>query len=167
MQQVKDHLKIDFDYENELIKSIITASIEVAEDYAGISIFKRNVVVNVPAFPNSLDIPLTPIVDDEFSVMAQTSDGSEFDASDAYMVRNYMGKGFVFEKDEDADLPTLKKSNTAVEFTYVAGFTKENLPPKMVQAILLWIAEMYEYRTNNKEINSTRAMALMRPYKVW
>lgn len=168
LEEAKDHLKIDAGYEDDIISNMIPAAVMSAENYMGISLLQKDVVITMSGFPSSLPIDFGPVLRGEFVVSYYDVNGDEKILSvGAYTIQRSFGKKPKFILDNAIDLPEVSDRKDAVSFVYVAGMVKESLPTPIRSAMLLEISDLYEYRTDRAEIFSKRSHSLMRPYKVW
>lgn len=165
--QVKDHLKIDFDYENELIKGYIASAIEAAEDYTGLYINNRDVALYFPVFRPEMNIDILPVIDDGFKVEYLSAPDTYIDISDRYTFFEFEDENPRLIYDPALEWPVPLESLRALKVTFKAGYTKKGIPKKMIHAILLTVSDMYEFRTDRPEIMSRASMGLLRPYKLW
>ncbi len=164
--QVKEHLKIDFDYEDDLIKGIIGAAVEVAENYTGIILNKKSVVLKMKGFAPVVPVNYSPIIKDSVKVEYYNVLGNKKTYGDFVFTESFGDKPKFFHVGMD-EFPMVQERYDAVQISYDAGFDPETLPKPIVQAILLIIADLYEFRTDRQELINTRAIALLRPYKIW
>ena len=160
----KQHLKIDFDYEDELIQQYIFSAITCVEDYTDKFIYPRNVKVQADSFMDQIPVEHLPLLDGTFAVTYQ-DENDVSQTSEGYELINTFGAkpSFCYVSNETA--PDITSSHKAVVFEYESGYTPDTLPDPLRSAILLMISEFYEYRSDRQHILSTRAQALMRPYK--
>lgn len=163
--RAKEHLKIDFDDENDLINIIIEAAIEACENYMGICIFPKTVVLKMKEFAPSVAVNYSPIKKDTVAVSYKNTLGNSRPFDDYVFTESFGQKPKFFHIGDS--FPDLENKYDAVQITYEAGIAPGELPKAIEQAILLTISDFYEYRTDRAEIHNTRAMSLMRPYKIW
>ena len=114
-------------------------------------------LIQFPVIDNSFDLKYINTSDQEVSIAATAF--KYFDGVDG-------GKPYINQVDTSLDLSFADRED-AFQVSFSAGYTPENLPKPLYQAILLMIADMYEFRTDRTEIINRASMALMRPYKVW
>lgn len=164
----KQHLKIDYDYEDDLIDSIILAAVTAAENYTGRSFFQKTVVLGFDSLPSTVSMIQFPVVDEAFTLQYYNTqsvltlvDSAKYKYFDALALRPYLN---LIDTDLSLELSDRKD---AFQVTFTAGMTATSLPKPLYQAILLMIADMYEFRTDRTEIINRASMALMCPYKIW
>ncbi len=165
LQKAKDHLKIDFVYEDQLISDYIGAALSAAEGYLGWFINNRDVVINSDRFLASFPVEYGPLLGDAFTVQYLDVNETNQTLSEGYEYQEYYGAKPMFYYDSEIPFPEVAKKSNAVKISYVAGVTITTLPKDVFSAILLIISDLYEFRTDRSEIINTRAMALMRPYR--
>lgn len=165
LEEAKAHLKTeDSTYEDALVEGLIDAAIADAENYMGKFIKQRNVTVQFKSFPDVYEISRGPYLSDLVVNYLDAVGGSQ-PLADVYQFANVDGMGEVFFQGTMDPLPVVSDRWNAVTFTYTAGMTSQKFPADMKAAVKLIIAELYEYRTDRKEVNMTRAYSLLRPYK--
>ncbi|WP_106793973.1 head-tail connector protein [Aquimarina sp. Aq78] len=165
LQHAKNHLKIDFIYEDALIQGMIDSAIDTAENYLGWFIKNRDVVINSNAFLNYFALEFGPLLGSAFTVKYLNKNNVLQTLIEGYTYQEFYGAKPVFYYDSDIPFPEVGKKSNTVQISYVAGVDLTTIPKPVYQAILLIISDLYEFRTDRAEIINTRAMALMRPYK--
>ncbi|MDH7444673.1 head-tail connector protein [Aquimarina sp. 2201CG14-23] len=160
----KAHLKIDYDYEDDLITQYIISAITMAEEYTGLYIYQRQVKICANSFPNSLVLEYTPVLDKVFTVNYFDETNTELEYKE-YRYNGTPASKDCLIHDSSGSFPETYDRIDAVSFSYVVGMTQKTLPEVIYQAILLMVSDFYEFRTDRSEIVSTRAQALMRPFK--
>lgn len=165
LQNTKNHLKIDFIYEDALIQGMVGSAIDTAENYLGWFIKNRDVVINSKEFLNHFALEFGPLLGDAFTVKYLDKNSVLQTLNEGYVYQEFYGARPVFYYDSDIPFPEVAKKTNAVQINYIAGVDLTSIPKPVYQAILLIISDLYEFRTDRAEIVNTRAMALMRPYK--
>lgn len=165
LQHAKNHLKIDFIYEDVLIQGMIDSAIDAAENYLGWFIKNRDVVINSNVFLKHFALEFGPLLGDAFTVKYLNKSNVLQILNEGYIYQEFYGAKPVFYYDYDLPFPEVAQKSNAVQISYVAGVDLTSIPKPIYQAILLIISDLYEFRTDRAEITNTRAMALMRPYK--
>lgn len=165
LAQAKKQLRIEdsFADENDLIQSYIDAAVVNCENFIGGHIIPGDLVLQLDKLEN-------PVIFEAFPLKSITSvkyydnDGTEqtLNAS-KYALTKQSEKVFKLRFKED--LPTTEKRFDAVTITVACGFPGDAIPKPIVQAIKLQLSDMYEIREDRKELMSTQAMSLLRPYK--
>lgn len=165
LAQAKKQLRIEesFEDEDELIQSYIDAAVVNCENFIGGHIIPGDLVLTLDKFENPVifeAFPLKTIT----TVKYYDNNGTEqtLDAS-KYALTKQSEKVFKLRFKED--LPTTEKRFDAVTITVACGFAGNTIPKPIIQAIKLQLSDMYEIREDRKEMLSTQAMSLLRPYK--
>jgi uncharacterized phiE125 gp8 family phage protein len=164
LAQAKKQLNIEdsFTDQDDLIQSYIDAAVEHCENFIGGHIIPGDLVLQLDKFDD-------PVIFEAFPLKTITSvtyyaNDTEETLDDAkYSLTKQSEKVFKLRFRED--LPTTDKRFDAVTITVACGFAANKIPKPIVQAIKLQIADMYEIREDRKELLSTQAMSLLRPYK--
>lgn len=168
LSEAKDHLKA-FDHEDDLIQSYLDAAIGAAEDYLGSFILHRDVVIQSSELAIITPVYHGPVIDGDFTVSVTPQTGADQDISSDFELINPWGRdaSFVYQGD-GLSYPLKSNSSKAVRISYKAGVkTAGDLPDQFKTAILLILSDFYEYRSDRAAINNTRAMALLRPHRVY
>lgn len=163
----KQHLKVDFDYEDALISAIVLAAIQAAEDYTGLFVNQKDVVLGLGSFPESFELDYFPVIDEAVNIEYSDVNNQAVVLSGEYDFFNGQPKPILTLNDPEFSAPELYDRVDAVRFSFKVGMTENTLPGPMYQAMLLMIGDMYHYREDRPEHISKASMALMRPYKVF
>lgn len=166
-EAAKKHLKVTFEYEDELIDAIILSSIQVAEDYTGLMINQKNVILGLASFPWVLELDYFPVVHKAISVEYSDAANQPVAVADKYNFFDGEPKPYIELNEPDFVAPEVYQRSDAVRFSFVGGMIKETLPLPIYQALFLIIGDMYQYRTDRKDVVNKASLALMRPYKIW
>ena len=164
LAQAKKQLRIEaaFTDEDELIQSYIDAAVVNCENFIGGHIIPGDLVISYDKFES-------PVVFEAFPLKTITSvkyfaaDVETTLAPEKYSLTKQSEKVFKLRFKEDT--PSTDKRFDAVTITIACGFAENAIPKPIIQAIKLQIADMYEIREDRKELLSTAAMSLLRPYK--
>lgn len=164
LAQAKKQLRIEdsFADENDLIQSYIDAAVVNCENFIGGHIIPGDLVLQLDKLEN-------PVIFEAFPLKSITSvkyylnDTEQTLNASKYALTKQSEKVFNLRFKED--LPNTDKRYDAVTITVACGFPGNVIPKPIVQAIKLQIADMYEIREDRKELLSTAAMSLLRPYK--
>lgn len=149
LEEVKAHLKITVDAEDELLRSYLRGAFEWATESARRAITKRTYLVTQDAFPLSVwDLPLGH-VQSITSVKYIDADG---------VLQTWTASPLPYEVDLATDFsPRLRPKRTeswpvtgdflsAAQVTLIAGWDQENIPFTIRSAILLKVAELEQMR---------------------
>jgi uncharacterized phiE125 gp8 family phage protein len=154
LAQAKAWLRVDYDEDDDLIGTLITAARLKAEHYtnrAFITQTLRDVFT-----PQTL---LRPSIGDFLSVVSVEVGGEALTDSDYSETEDELSKA-VLLSSAPASAPAL---------TYTAGYgpAAEDVPKVIHQAILLTIAEMYENRTDKVQRLPTASTNLLNTQRRW
>lgn len=162
--QAKKQLNIEdgFNDHNDLIQSYIDAGVESCENYIGGYIIPGALVLSYSKFEKEFIFEAFPLK--SITSVKYYKDGSQLTLSAInYALTKTNNKTFCLRIK--SDLPQTDERHDAVEITVSVGFEGNKIPKTIVQAIKLQVANMYEVREDRKEVVSTSAMNLLRPYK--
>lgn len=164
LANAKKQLRIEssFTEEDDLIQSYIDAAVVAAENFIGGHIIPGSLVLSFDKFEKPIIFEAFPLKSIA-SVKYYANDVEETLDAEKYQLTVQHGK--VYKLQFRGDLPTNDKRFDAVTITVDCGFADNVIPKPIVQAIKLMISDMYEIREDRKEVISTSAMSLLRPYK--
>ena len=164
LAQAKKQLNIEdsFTDQDTLIESYIDASVENCENFIGGHIIPGDLVLQLDKFDDPVIFEAIPVK--SITSVKYYADGNEVTLSPEKYALTKQSET-VFKLRFKEDLPTTDKRFDAVTITVACGFTDNKIPKPIVQAIKLQIADMYTIREDRKELLSTQAMSLLRPYK--
>lgn len=164
LAQAKKQLRIEsaLTDEDDLIQSYIDAAVVNCQNFIGGHIIPGDMVISYDKFES-------PVVFEAFPLKTITS--VKYFAEDVettldatkYSLTKQSEKVFKLRFKEDT--PSTDERFDAVTITVACGFPSNTIPKPIIQAIKLQIADMYEIREDRKEMLSTAAMSLLRPYK--
>lgn len=178
LAEAKAHLRVDSSDENSLISALIASARQWVEAYTNRSLGLQTLELQLPCFASVIELPRPPLRTlvsvkylDSSNVEQTLSVGSYYRT-----VEHSDGQPGFLELLENVTLPTTYSSRVAVKVRYQAGYDTSGSPGDIVpeaikQAMLILIAEMYEYR----EITVTGSIvqenkvipALLSVHKVW
>lgn len=166
LAQAKKQLKIEetFTLENDIINECIASAQAEAENYCGISLARRNFVMEANNFETIVfqmnytnDVVEKVEYYDEANALQTLAEAN-------YKVRNSVNAGCFEIKFTDA--PAVFDRDDAVIITVNQGWVVSAVPTPVKQAMKLLIADYYERREDRSaDFVNTRAHSLLRPYK--
>jgi len=147
--EVKKHINIDFDDDDDFLKSLIIAAREYAEDYTGIAYITRSYELYRDCFPFGgtymplMRQPVQSITKVEY--ITSLGDTLEFDSTKYFLDPI---EGSVVLNLGSLWPDTTLRPKAGVKITYVAGYAdnSKDVPMKDKQAMLLLIGHWYENR---------------------
>lgn len=155
LEEVKNYMRIEADYDNALISSLIEAAIITAENFTKLSLISRMIeftcnIKRQQHFP----LKYAPIkyVD---KVTVKTSEGELALHDKQYYVDQIDSVLCLNEPIEYQEIVV----------SYSAGFEQCNPPPAIRQGILIHVAEMYDRESSNNIAMSLEIKNLYLPYR--
>jgi uncharacterized phiE125 gp8 family phage protein len=183
LQEVKDHLRIDYSDMDDLITAYLeaaTSHVQGQHSFTGRALVTQTWELVIDHFPvHEIKIPLPPLQSVE-SIKYDASDGLETTlAADQYYVDNVSEPGWVVPITGGWPTGILDAIN-AVRIRFVAGYDpttdsppdlRENIPRAIKQAMLLYIGNFHEHREENIVGLTTMKLPfaaenLLRPFRV-
>lgn len=166
LEKAKKHLRLepDFQDEDDLIESYISAAIEASENFIGGHILEKEMTMKMNSFESPLVFEAFPL--QSVSSVKYYSLGSEeltVLPQETYSLTAAGPKVFSIHFKNDS--PQIANRFDAVIVTVIVGYAVGKTPKPIQQAILLQLSDMYERREDRTEVIATAAMSLMRPYK--
>jgi len=147
--QVKEHLKLIDDSEQEYVEGLIGVATDMAEDYCNRAIMPQTWVLYRDIIPTSstLVLPNAPL-QSVTSIKYLDVDGNEQTySSDDYTVNTKKEPGEIVLKTT-ASWPTLYSEPTNSFYVeFVCGYDDaDDVPKRIKQAMFLWIHHWYSHR---------------------
>jgi uncharacterized phiE125 gp8 family phage protein len=189
LAEAKAHLRVDFDDDDDLITLLIRAArthIDGKDGWLGRALVRQTWELVVDTFPcddGEIKIPLPPLQSIE-SIKYDDADGVEQTlASDQYDVDNVSEPGWVVPTEDGDGWPDTLDAVNAVRIRFVAGYPESevdgspedlagNVPAAIKQALLMYIATLYEHRENTVIGQAPAALPwaaehLLFPYRIF
>ncbi|WP_375329738.1 head-tail connector protein [Candidatus Tisiphia endosymbiont of Nemotelus uliginosus] len=188
--EVKNYMRIEGDYDDDLISSLIDAAIMAAENFTKLTIITRRVefVCNIKNQQN-FQLKYQPIKElvkiivssGEFGARsdgvtpisnrrATSDDVPNFSSIDYTLTNNSQSMKLQSDQyylDHDRSLLCLNKKleNYQLMIEYIVGYDKINIPASIKHGILMHIAEMYDRERQNATSLSTEIKNLYLAYR--
>ena len=167
LAQAKKQLRIEASYteEDDLIQEYVDASRAIVEDYINRSISQQQLVLECSDLSKivfSQNNENDTIEKIEYLKAGETV--YTLMPAEEYKLR----KGVTVETKEITFLttPELEKKDDAVIVTINQGWVTADVPKPLIQAMKLYVSDMYERREDRGEVGyNSAATALMRPYR--
>lgn len=164
LEEVKNYLRIDTDHENELISRLVRAARSIIEDYTGLALITqtwRMTCCGYDVAENSINLGKGPF--QELVRAPRIKLGHRVKA-----IQNYrLNKSRLQAKIRFLDFID---SDQELEIDYRCGYgdSPASIPEPLCQAILLFIADLYENRPGDKTSQALPGMirALINPYRI-
>lgn len=156
LEDIKAYLRITGDYDDQLLKQMHDAAIDMAENYLGNSLTRQVITVDYEAkYFNKLDLPITPAEDIE-QLMIIFDEASLELTKDSDFILSQTKRYVVLTNNYRAIGARIKYNTTAKQ--------PEEIPWAIIEGLLLHIAEMYEHQGIRASIPQS-SIALYEPYK--
>ena len=176
VDEIKDHLRIDTNYEDTLLGLYIDAATEMAENYCGrhFIIHEYNLYFNKVVEKASLIFPDCVMVNHQggsspWPVNYIIEQGSSVGSAKAYIDRFSNPTIVYLTSDFDRNITLLKDINNAFWFRFKTGFGENasDVPQAIKQAIKLIVSDMYYFREDRKRSFPMASEILLQPYKCY
>lgn len=153
LEQVKNYMRVEASYDDDLIVGLIDAAITAAENFTKLNFISKQIkfICNISG-KGKFSLKYNPI----FKILKITKKfkNRENDlTADDYMI--------------EQDILTLSKALNNEELTveYISGYDKNNIPHAIKHGIMLHIAEMYDRQATNCIGLSKEVKNLYLPYR--
>jgi uncharacterized phiE125 gp8 family phage protein len=175
LAEMKEHLRVDYATDDDLITAQIQAAREWIEERYNLSLGIRNYVAHLPLLPARIEFPYQPLIALDTIQYWDTNSPSTlttlFDATSSPEVENrhYWVKesaGFAWFKTGQS-IPSVACRPDAVEVSFRCG--KTATPAPIVAAIKLLVGGMYENRESTSKLQVRELPTcknLLAPYRV-
>ncbi|GAB4164492.1 MAG: hypothetical protein Tsb006_4100 [Rickettsiaceae bacterium] len=133
LRETKNYLRVSHDYDDELIKQLVYSAIESAENFMGISLHTKRVVVNIKnaatsfksKYPNVIFINSVTLISGQLRNDITNTYGS-------------------FQKERNQICLHNQYKDKNIEIEYLSGFEGGNIPNPIKQGLMMHVALMYE-----------------------
>ena len=175
VDEIKDHLRIDTNYEDALLGLYIDSATEMAENYCGRHFIDHEykLYFNKVTKKGSLIFPDSRLKsqhggNNQHPIWYIDENGTE-QSSDAAYVDTYSNPSIFYLTSSFPDV-TLKKDAANVfwvEFVTGFGAAATDVPQAIKQAIKLIVSDMYYFREDRKRSFPMASEILLQPYKCY
>lgn len=160
--EAKQHLNLDTsNFDTYITNLLIPASRRYCENFLNRSIVAGSTVLTLDAFPlGPITLPNGP-VGSVTTVSYVDTDGATQTFTDFTLTGDQISPDFGYE------WPATRAQLGAVTITYSAGYS--TLEPDIKFAILIVLADLFEYRTVTMDVQryeNPAAMNLLQPYRI-
>jgi uncharacterized phiE125 gp8 family phage protein len=167
LAQIKKQLRIESDFteEDDLLEEYISAAVGYAEDYISGHIFDKAVTLTYSGFNPSMIFEIYPVR--SITSVEYYKEGEDvltlMDPADYYLRNLNLRVQEVAFKEIPVDVADRPD---AVKIILQAGYPNTTNTPKTIkQAIMLIVADLYNYREDRKEVIHKASHQLLRPYR--
>ena len=180
LEEMKLHLRYEYDDDNVLIETLITAAREWVERYTGRTLVDTTLEVAFEGYPDwFIDLPKPPVIAVQ-SFKYRTSDGTDTTlADDQYTLDNAVALSPRIVPAYGIAWPGTRWQASSLRVRYRAGYadltgspqdTMESVPASLRAAIKLIVAHLYEHRESVTELKLEElpmgVQWLCRPFRV-
>lgn len=138
LDELKNYLRISHDYDDSLIQDLFQAAIEYAENFIGISINTKTILVNINNAAREIKLKYPRIVNIN-SIHVCESGKKDITGNYGYLDRD---TNLIYFNTEYVG------KDLAIEF--ISGYGNARLPSAITQGIIMHLAAMYEHNFNTE-----------------
>lgn len=168
LEEAKNHLKVDYTADDDLITMLIEAARQAAEHRTNVKLITQTITEKFDAFPSGsanvlqLSVPNVQQID---SINYIDADGNtQTFAADKYYTGKSVWPAFVSLKQNES-WPGVSTQKDAVTVVYTVGFgSAADVPGAIKAAMFLIIADLYENRTDSVKRLPTASQFLLDQY---
>ncbi len=153
LDEVKNYLRISYEYDDQLIVNLISAAIDAAESFTGLSLHVKHVVCVVSNIVGNLYLKYIPVLQINKMSLLSKKEKRDIKNDFGYIQKN---NSSLYFKD--------KYLGKNIEIKYEAGY-RDIIPRAIQYGILLHVASMYENSEDGITLSS-QIKDLYNPYRV-
>ena len=170
LDEVKTHLRIDHDTEDESLQALIAAARESCESFTGRALITRTYSLYLDSWPEvQLALPRPPLVSVvEINTYDEANAVTVFSSS-GYFVDTAGAPARIVLKD-GVSPPEAGRAASGIEIRFKAGYgtTPQSVPAPLRQGMKQMAAYLYEHRGDGAAdaLKGSGAQILFQPYRV-
>jgi len=147
LADMKLHLRVDCDADDDLITALIVAARQWCEDYEHRAYITQTITAKLNYLPPQMILPKPRLQSVTSVKYIDTSGDEQTLSSGLYDFDTYREPGQITRGYNDT-YPSVRAVVNAVEVIYVAGYgdASTDVPNKTIAAIKLFVAHLYEHR---------------------
>ena len=149
LDEMKVYLKIDDDADDELLQTMITASVAECENFTGRALISRSYSLFMDVFPEQGSVTLSkpPMVSVTQILTYDAADVPSIWSADNYFVDDASLAARVILK-EQGQVPIPARLVNGIEIQYIAGYgtATDDVPSALISGIKRRVTELYEHR---------------------
>lgn len=146
LEEVKQHIRVDYSEEDVLIKGLITAAREHCEVFLRRAIVPQTWEMTFDSFPERIRLPRPPLQRvDSIIYRDETGTENRLDPTD-YIVDTDEEPGVVLPAPGKNWPSFIPYPTNAVRVRFMAGYPPDEVPGKIKQAIKILVGTWYENR---------------------
>lgn len=173
LAEAKLHLRVDFDDDDDLIANLVDAAAEECESWCNAAFVPKAYELTLAAFPyrpwhashTSILLPIFPLLEVTAISCIETGEteyGDPIDAGDYVVVKDSRRPFIALATGKT--WPSTACHPQAVKVEFRAGF--EQMPPSIISAVKLRIAQLYRMRDEPDVAMSPAVMAQLSKYRM-
>lgn len=134
VEEIKNYLRIPYNYDDALIKNLIDTAIDIAERFTNLHLKNRRINVLIPKLSSTIvRLKYIPVVKITKCNLINKNGKMEIPDED-----------FTFNNDNaEIKFQNLKLYHKKIEIEYISGYDKE-IPSILKHSIMLHISKMYD-----------------------
>ena len=145
LSEVKNHLRIDGNYDDALLSSCITSARMFFESQCEISIASQELLLALDSFDDIIYLPRGPVQSVED---ISYSDLKNIERSMDDWIEDFVSNPARITPAFGQSWPDTAEVVNAVTVSYTAGYANANLVPKLLKSgMLFYVAHLYENRS--------------------
>ncbi len=144
LSEVKNCLRVSYDYDDKYIQGLIQVATESAENYTGLMIQSRNITCSIKDTKKDINLKFKPMHNIESVLLMEDAKQMQEDITSKYG-ECIMRDGRILLSD--------RYISKDIQIHYVAGI-KDDIPAPIKHGILLHIIGLYEYSENPGAMSS-------------
>jgi len=167
LEEAKAFAKVDGTAEDTLIEGFIVAARSAIEGILGRSLINQTIVLRLDAWADTvLPLPRPPLVSvTEVRTLDEDDVATVYEASNYYIMDG--NKAELILRSNATAPQNVDRNHGGFEVEYVAGYgdTADDVPQGIRNAILQWVAVMYETRVLDATKPPMEVMAYLSPFR--
>lgn len=155
LEEIKNYLRISYDYDDVIIKNLIISATEAAENYLGLSLNSKTIeFISNSQNKRSFNLKYDPIYEILKVCIIKGEDEKDLNPKDYYLNKSH--STFHINKN---------LAGKELKVMFSVGYESSKLPYAIRQGILLHICEMYDKDNDNHASLTNAIRNLYSPYK--
>lgn len=145
LQEVKNHLRVDANYDDALLSSCITSARMYFESQCEISIASQELLLALDSFDDIVYLPRGPVQSIEDISYADSENNQD---SMADWIEDLVSNPARITPAFGQSWPATAEVVNAVQVSYTTGYTTPSMVPKLLKSgMLFYVAHLYENRS--------------------
>lgn len=167
LTEVKNHLRVDGNTEDDVLNALIDAAVSAAEDYMNRPILVRDVMEVYDCFQPQMILDRAT-VQEVTSIIYKAPDSSDVTLDSSDFILDKISELARITPATGKEWPSTTNSILAVTIRYKAGWsTAGNVPVSIKHALLLMVGSWYCCREDTVRNLPSASEYLMNNYRIW